>query len=132
MPRPRKAPEAPAGRRAQNKAAVRQRIVSAALALFQSKGFEATTTKQIARRARIAEGTIFNYFKTKDDIALSFFEEEVDHAIDAVRRDKRLRDAPLEEKLFSLVQHQLDYLAPYERFIGSALVASLKPTSKLG
>jgi|SRR5436190_1288469 len=40
------------GRRAQNKAAIRKRIVTAALSLFQTKGFDATTPKQLpARRA---------------------------------------------------------------------------------
>src|SRR5215510_3465926 len=95
------------GRREQNREAIRGRIVNAALALFQEKGFDATTTKAIARRARIAEGTVFNYFETKEDIALHFFELEVDHAIAAVRKDPRLRRAPLEEKLFALVQAQL-------------------------
>ena len=48
----------PAGRRAQNKAAIRKRIVTAALSLFQTKGFDATTTKAIARKAGIAEGAV--------------------------------------------------------------------------
>jgi AcrR family transcriptional regulator len=121
----------PAGRRAQNKAAIRTRIVAAALNLFQTKGFDATTTREVARKAGIAEGTVFNYFKTKEDIALSFFEQEVDHAIATVRGDPRLRKAPLEEKLFALVQSQLDFLAPYERFIGAAVIQALKPTSRL-
>src|SRR5947207_12451306 len=73
----------PAGRRAQSKQAIRERIVTAALNLFQTKGFDATTTKQFARKARIAEGTVFNYFRTKEDIALYFFEEEVDQAMAA-------------------------------------------------
>jgi AcrR family transcriptional regulator len=124
--------EKPQGRRARKKQAIRDRIVSAALTLFQSKGFEATTTKAIARKAGIAEGTVFNYFPTKDDIALHFFEEEVDRAIAAVRSRPRLRRAPLEEKLFALVQSQLEYLAPHERFIGAAFIEALKPTSKLG
>ena len=38
----------------------------------------------------------------------------------------------LEEKLFALVHNQLEYLAPYERFIGSALIHALKPSSPLG
>ena len=132
--RSRKAPALPAGpgRRERNKAAARQRILARALELFQTRGFEATTTKEIAKRAKVAEGTVFNYFPTKDDIALYFFEQEVDHAISAVRADSRLRKAPLEEKLFALVQHQLEFLAPHERFIGSSLVESLKPGSKLG
>jgi AcrR family transcriptional regulator len=120
------------GKRAQSKQAIRDRIVKAALTLFQTKGFDTTTTKAIARRAGIAEGTVFNYFRTKEDIALFFFEEEVDHAIAAVRDDPRLRKAPLEEKLFKLVHSQLEFLAPYERFIGAALLHALNPASHLG
>ena len=122
----------PVGRRAQNKQAISKRIVTAALNLFQTKGFEATTTRAIARKAGIAEGTVFNYFKTKEDIALHFFELEVDQAIAAVRENPRLRKAPLEEKLFTLVHSQLEFLAPYERFIGAAFIHALKPASHLG
>jgi AcrR family transcriptional regulator len=117
------------GKRAASKAATRERIVSAALELFEQRGFQETTTKAIARRARIAEGTIFNYFDTKEDIALHFFELEVDHAMATVRGSGRLRRAPLEEKLFALVQSQIEYLAPYERFIGAAFVQALRPSS---
>src|SRR6185295_15134194 len=119
------------GKRAQSKQAIRARIVKAALTLFQTKGFDTTTTKAIARRAGIAEGTVFNYFRTKEDIALSFFEEEVDHAIAAVRDNPRLRKASLEEKLFTLLHSQLEFLAPYERFIGAALLHALNPASHL-
>ena len=118
--------------RAENKAAIRERIVKAALTLFQTKGFEATTTKAIARKANIAEGTVFNYFKSKDDIALYFFEQEVDHAMAVVRNNPGLKKAPLEERLFALVHSQLEYIAPYERFIGTALMHALRPTSQLG
>lgn len=121
-----------AGRRVRNKEEIRRRIVEAALSLFQAKGFDATTTKAIARKARIAEGTVFNYFKSKDDIALHFFEQEVDQAMEAVRENPRLRKAPVEEKLFALLQSQLEYLAPHERFIGSALIHALRPASPLG
>src|SRR5207237_4139161 len=121
-----------AGRRAQNKAAIRKRIVTVALSLFQTKCFDATTTKAIARKAGIAEGTVFNYFRTKEDIALHFFEQEVDQAIASVRDNPRLRKAPLEEKLFALVHSQLEFLAPYERFIGAAFIDALKPASLLG
>ena len=132
--KPRRGGAAPrsVGRRAQSKEAIRKRIVTAALTLFQTKGFDATTTKAIARKAGIAEGTVFNYFKSKDDIALHFFEQEVDQAMAAVRDNPRLRKAPLEEKLFTLVHSQLEFLAPYERFIGAAFIHALKPASALG
>ena len=120
------------GRRALNKETTKSRIVAAALAQFRAKGFEGTTTKAIARRARVAEGTVFNYFPTKEDIALHFLEQEIEQAMVSVRGNARLRKAPLEEKLFALVQSQLEFLAPHERFIGAAFVHALKPGSKLG
>src|SRR5881275_1456221 len=123
---------APPRRRADQKEATRARIVAAALALFRTRGFDATTTKAIAQRARVAEGTVFNYFPTKEDIALHFLEQEVDHAMAAVRGNTRLRKADLSENLFALVQTQLEFLAPHERFIGAAFVQALKPGSKLG
>src|SRR5688572_28789475 len=125
------APRKAAGRREQKKEVTRQRIVDAALELFEKKGFDQTTTKAIARKAKVAEGTVFNYFETKDDIALHFFEQEVDHAIETVRSDTRLRKAPLEEKLFVLIHSQIEYLAPYEHFIGASFVQALRPTSRL-
>src|ERR1700704_523393 len=102
------------GRRGAKKEDTKTRIVAAALALFQSRGFDATTTKAIARKARVAEGTVFNYFPTKEDIALYFLEQEVELAMAAVRGNARLRKASLDEKLFALVQTQLEYLAPHE------------------
>lgn len=119
-------------RRAENKAATERRIVTAALGLFQSRGFDATTTREIAKKAGIAEGTVFNYFRTKEDIALHFFEQEVEEAMAAVTKNPRLRKAPLEERLFALIQRQLELLLPYERFIGNAFLEVLKPASKLG
>src|SRR6266513_3334279 len=129
---PRSTPKQRTTTRAESKKAIRERIVTAALSLFQTKSFDPTTTKAITRKAGIAEGTVFNYFRTKEDIALHFFEQEVDQAIASVRENPRLRKAPLEEKLFALVHSQLEFLAPYERFIGAAFIQALKPASPLG
>ena len=46
-------------------------ILSAAIELFSEKGYEATTTSEISKRAKVAEGTIFNYYKTKKDLLFS-------------------------------------------------------------
>ncbi|MBB6213997.1 AcrR family transcriptional regulator [Anaerosolibacter carboniphilus] len=45
-----------------------QKILEAAVEIFGQKGFNGTTTKEIAQRAGIAEGTIFRYFPKKKDI----------------------------------------------------------------
>ena len=45
-----------------------QKILEAAIDVFSERGFSGATTSEIAKRAGIAEGTIFRYFKTKKDI----------------------------------------------------------------
>ena len=120
------------GKRDQNKRKTRRAILAAALALFVSKGFHATTTRQIARKAGIAEGTLFNYFETKDDLALCFFEEQLAGLEEWFRANRRLRRAPLPEKLFAIIHRHLERIAPYEGFIGAVYLRALQPASRLG
>jgi len=119
------------GKREQNKEKTRQAILQAALALFAEKGFYRTTTKAISRRAGIAEGTLFNYFPTKEDLAIYFFERELDAVIHWYQHDARIQKAPLPEKLFAIIHRSLERLAPYEEFIGAVHLRALVPTSKL-
>lgn len=43
-------------------------ILISAIELFSEKGYEATSTSEIAKNAKVAEGTIFRYYKTKRDL----------------------------------------------------------------
>ena len=131
----RKTSRAPAekgrGRRVKNKENTKQAILRAALELFAEQGFYRTTTKAISRKARIAEGTLFNYFQTKEDLALYFFEQELDEVLAWYERDRRIQRAALAEKLFAIIHRFLERLAPYEEFIGAVCLRALAPTSKL-
>lgn len=49
------------------------RIYRAALRLFVRKGIDATTTKDIARAARVSEGALYRHFKSKDALAYRLF-----------------------------------------------------------
>lgn len=119
------------GRRETKKEQTKLRILQAALQLFKEKGLEGTTTKQISRKAGIAEGTLFNYFETKEDLALYFFQKETDNLIAWYSAEKRLQKAALPEKLFAIIHRQLEYLEPYEEFIGAVFCRSLQPASSL-
>lgn len=55
----------------------KDRISDAALKLFTENGINSTTTKAIAKKARVAEGTIYIYFKSKDELAYSLFLEHM-------------------------------------------------------
>lgn len=46
----------------------RQRLVRAALELFTTQGYHVTTTGQIARKAGVAEGTIYKHFESKQQL----------------------------------------------------------------
>jgi AcrR family transcriptional regulator len=119
------------GKRIENKEKTRRAILRAALDLFAQKGFYDTTTKAISRKAGIAEGTLFNYFETKEDLALYFFERELDEVMAWYARDARVQRAGLAEKLFAIIHHFLERLAPYEEFIGAVYLRALAPSSKL-
>jgi AcrR family transcriptional regulator len=118
-------------RRQENKEKTKQRILAAALHLFRTKGVENTTAKEISKRAKIAEGTLFNYFPTKEDLSLYFFQKGTDDLIAWFRSNTELQKAPLSEKLFAIIHRQLEQIAPYEDFIGSVFFRSLQPKSKL-
>jgi len=64
------------GLREQNKLEKLQRIKSAAKELFTELGYDAATTRDIAKRARVGLGTLFNYADDKRDLIFLIY---VDH-----------------------------------------------------
>lgn len=119
------------GKRHENKEKTKQAILAAALKLFAEKGFYNTSTRAISRKAGIAEGTLFNYFETKEDLALYFFDREIDEGIAWFESNPRMKRATLPEKLFAIIQNSLERLEPYEDFIGAVYLRALAPSSKL-
>ena len=61
------------GKRERNKLDKQRRIVAAATALFQEKGFEDTTTAEIAAAAGIGAGTLYLYVESKEELLVSAF-----------------------------------------------------------
>jgi TetR/AcrR family fatty acid metabolism transcriptional regulator len=55
----------------------RERIIDAALRVFASKGFFGAKVADVAQEAGVADGTIYLYFKSKDDLLISLFEQQM-------------------------------------------------------
>lgn len=55
----------------------RARILDAAVRVFAERGFFTATVAEIARAAGVADGTIYLYFKSKDDLLLRLFDEKM-------------------------------------------------------
>ncbi|GGV31627.1 TetR/AcrR family transcriptional regulator [Actinomadura sp. LOL_016] len=53
----------------------RTRILDAAEALFAERGYEATSTARIARRAKVPKGLVFHYFPQKMDVLVALIDE---------------------------------------------------------
>jgi AcrR family transcriptional regulator len=72
------APEpAPGARLAQNQLRRMRRIVDAAVELAEGGGFEAVRLRDVAERSEVALGTLYKYFRSKEDILLFALDEEV-------------------------------------------------------
>jgi TetR/AcrR family fatty acid metabolism transcriptional regulator len=56
----------------------RERILDAAVRVFAKEGFYGAKVAQIAQAAGVADGTIYLYFKSKDDLLISLFEDRMD------------------------------------------------------
>jgi TetR/AcrR family fatty acid metabolism transcriptional regulator len=72
-------------RRQDRKLERRQAILRGAVRVFADKGFFHATVAEIARQAGVADGTIYLYFKSKDDILLSIFDDQMAQLTEAAR-----------------------------------------------
>ena len=63
----------------------RERILAGALRAFARNGFYNTRVSDIASEAGVADGTIYLYFKNKDDLLISLFEDQMEWIIHRLR-----------------------------------------------
>src|SRR6058998_3928348 len=72
-----------------------QQIVDAAIRVFARNGYYNSRVSDIAREAGIASGTIYLYFRTKDEILVTLFREKMAQWVAGLRKDNAAEpDAP--------------------------------------
>jgi AcrR family transcriptional regulator len=77
--------EAPRDAREQPQPSTRERIQQTAIALFSEHGYEHTSLREIAEQLGVTKAALYYHFKTKEDIAASFFDsyaEDLDRICD--------------------------------------------------
>ncbi|MDH6579925.1 TetR/AcrR family transcriptional regulator [Kitasatospora sp. MAP5-34] len=90
------------GRRAQHKAATREALHQAALRMFEERGYDATTVKDIAAAASVTERTFFRYFPSKEDLVLGELSDLVPLLAEGIRR-RPADEPPLRAVLAALL-----------------------------
>jgi len=83
------------------------RILEAAVQVFAEQGFFQSTVSQIARVAGVADGTIYLYFKNKDDILVQIFSYKTKQVFEGFREEVDRVADPV-EKLRNLVRRHLE------------------------
>lgn len=103
-------------RREQKKRDTRQRILDAGLDAFTRRGFDRCTIDEIASAAGVGKGTIYNYFRTKEDLVVSFMVdvERQTQADVASRAHARGSAAAI---LTRFIEAQMAAKAPHYRFV---------------
>ena len=105
-----------------------QKIIQAATHVFASKGFYNSKVSDVAKEADVADGTIYLYFKNKDDILISIFENSIDTFICTVRDKLSTLQDPI-EKLHTFIRLHLE-LVQNNQDVAQVLQIELRQSTK--
>jgi TetR/AcrR family fatty acid metabolism transcriptional regulator len=105
-----------------------QKILHAAIKVFSEKGFYNSRVSEIAKEANVADGTIYLYFKNKDDILISLFEEEFGKIVQNMRAalDKE-KDALQKIKRFAITHLSI---VSKQQELGEVMGVEVRQSSK--
>jgi TetR/AcrR family transcriptional regulator, fatty acid metabolism regulator protein len=85
-------------------------IINAAVEVIAENGYHASQVSKIAKKANVADGTIYLYFKNKEDILVSMFQEKMGQFIEKIKEDIDQKTS-VQEKLKALIEMHLRQLA---------------------
>ena len=91
-------------------------ILNAARCVFARQGYAETIVDDIAGQAGIAKGTLYLYFKSKEEIYLAALTEDARKLEDLTRERMNAADA-WQDKLKAYVSVRLDYLETHQDFL---------------
>ncbi|WP_096435998.1 TetR/AcrR family transcriptional regulator [Alteribacter populi] len=98
-----------------------EQIIDAAVKVIAENGYHHSQVSKIAREAGVADGTIYLYFKNKEDILISLFEVKMGSFVEK-SKERLAHDTPIEEKLKLLIEMHLKQLeADYDLAIVTQL-----------
>lgn len=117
--------KAPAGADPQK----RKRILAAAVALFGRKGFHEARIAEIAALADVAEGTVYLYFRNKEDLLGAVFDDTMDEVL-ATGQEIASSEAPAAARLARMLDVHLSFLAA-DRSLASVFQIELRRSARL-
>jgi TetR/AcrR family fatty acid metabolism transcriptional regulator len=86
-------------------ASKRERLLKAAIKIFARDGFFKAKVEEIAKLAGVATGTTYLYFKNKDDLLISIFEEEMTPIIERTKNELANQASPQDKIITFIKRH---------------------------
>jgi len=87
-----------------------KQIIDAAVIVMAENGYHHAQVSKIAKQAGVADGTIYLYFKNKEDILISLFQEKMGLFVEKIRQEIAGKSTS-KEKLLTLIQKHFSMLA---------------------
>jgi TetR/AcrR family transcriptional regulator, fatty acid metabolism regulator protein len=106
----------------------RERILEAAIKVFAAEGFYNAKVSQIAHEAGVADGTIYLYFKSKDDLLINLFEDRMER-VNANLREAIDTESTAKARLKRIVKLHLQ-LVEQNRDMAEVISVELRQSSK--
>lgn len=100
----------------------RNRILETALKLFQEKGYEETTLRDIAEAAECSLGLIYRYFGRKEDMVMELYERLANELIEHV---SGLQPLSLADEFERTMLAAVDRLVPHQDALGALFAAGM-------
>lgn len=106
----------------------RERILEAAVRVFAERGFFTARVSDIARAANVADGTIYLYFASKEDLLISVFDDHMARIISRLKEALDSTDDPL-EKIRRVIGLHLA-MVEEDRALAEVLTVELRQSAK--
>ncbi len=105
-----------------------KQIIDAAVVVIAENGYHQAQVSKIAKQAGVADGTIYLYFKNKEDILVSVFQEKMGEHIESVHQALVCVESPI-EKLFVFVEKHF-HLFENNKKLASVTQLELRQSNK--
>lgn len=102
----------------------RNKILMSALEMFASKGYAATSTDSIAKKAKISKGLIYHYFKSKQDILRGIFTLLMEEGSQLINENNQL---PPDQVMKNLIDYSFDYIVNKSKLNRLLIAIAIQP-----
>lgn len=107
--------------------ATRRTLLECALVLFQDRGVEATTMRDIARAAGLSLGAAYYYFPSKEALVFAYYEDNQAQMEELARA----ATGTIRERLGALFHGKLESIRPHRAMLASILAHLINPGDPL-